>query len=80
MYRKYYLPPTFQIKFEKPDSHTYLLRTSQVVAIPIEKAFSFFETPENLFEITPDWPDFKLDKKREQSKIYEGLVIIGWQI
>jgi ligand-binding SRPBCC domain-containing protein len=49
-----------------------MLRTSQVLAVPIEKAFSFFETPENLFEITPDWLDFKLDKKGEQIKIYEG--------
>jgi hypothetical protein len=48
------------------------------LAVPIEKAFSFFETLENLFEITPDWLDFKLAKKREKSKIFERLVIIGW--
>lgn len=72
MYRKYDLPPTFQIIFEKPSKNTYLLRTSQTIAIPLEKAFSFFERPENLFEITPDWLSFRLDNKGGQSKTYEG--------
>jgi ligand-binding SRPBCC domain-containing protein len=72
MYRKYNLPPTFRISFKKLDSHTYLLKTSQVLAVPGEKAFSFFETPENLFEITPDWLNFRLDNIGEQSKTYEG--------
>ena len=70
--KKYDLPPTFLIRFEKPDRHTYLLRTSQVVAIPVEKAFSFFEKPENLFEITPDWLHFRFDSKCGQSETFEG--------
>jgi ligand-binding SRPBCC domain-containing protein len=49
-----------------------LLRTSQIIAIPVEHAFLFFEKPENLFEITPDWIDFRLDNKDGQSKTYEG--------
>jgi len=69
---KYDLPPTFQIRFEKPDRHTYLLRTSQVIAIPVEKAFSFFEKPENLSEITPDWLNFRFDSKCGQSETFEG--------
>jgi len=69
---KYVLPPTFHIRFEKPDRHTYLLRTSQVIAIPVEKAFSFFEKPENLSEITPDWLNFRFDNKGGQSETFEG--------
>jgi ligand-binding SRPBCC domain-containing protein len=72
MNRKYELPATFQIMFEKSDRNTYLLSTSQIIAIPVEKAFSFFEKPENLFEITPDWLDFRFDHKGGQSKTYEG--------
>jgi ligand-binding SRPBCC domain-containing protein len=69
---KYDLPPTFQISFEKPDRHTYLLSTSQVIPIPREKAFSFFEKPGNLSDITPDWLNFRFDSKGRQSKTYEG--------
>ncbi|MDH5203723.1 MAG: SRPBCC family protein [Nitrospirota bacterium] len=72
MNTKYNLPPTFQITFEKSDRHTYLLSASQIIAMPVEKAFSFFEKPENLFEITPDWLDFSFDHKGGQSKTYEG--------
>jgi ligand-binding SRPBCC domain-containing protein len=72
MNTKYNLPPTFQIRFEKPDRHTYLLSTSQIIAIPVEKAFSFFENPENLFEITPDWLNFRFDNKGGQSQTYQG--------
>jgi ligand-binding SRPBCC domain-containing protein len=42
------------------------------LAVLIEKAFSFFESPGNLSEITPDWLDFKLEKKGGQIKTYEG--------
>ncbi len=72
MNRKYDLPATFQIRFEMPDRHTYLLRTSQIIAIPREKAFSFFEKPENLSEITPDWLNFRFDNKGRNSQTYEG--------
>jgi len=60
MNTKYTLPPTFQIRFEKPDRYTYLLSTSQILTIPVAKAFSFFERPENLSEITPEWLNFRL--------------------
>jgi ligand-binding SRPBCC domain-containing protein len=70
--RKYNLPPTFQIGFETLDGHTYLLRASQILPVPIEKAFSFFEKPEDLFEITPDWLDFKLVDAAVKGATYEG--------
>jgi ligand-binding SRPBCC domain-containing protein len=68
----YNLPPTFKIRFEKPDRYTYLLSTSQILTIPVAKAFSFFERPENLSEITPDWLNFRFDNKGGQSQTYEG--------
>lgn len=58
--------------FEKSDKNTYLLSTFQIIAIPVEKAFSFFEKPENLFEITPDWLNFRFDNKDGQSQMCEG--------
>lgn len=41
--------------------------------VPQEKAFSFFEDPENLFEITPDWLDFKMVDMNKRTKIFEGV-------
>jgi ligand-binding SRPBCC domain-containing protein len=70
---KYNLPPTFQIGFGKLDRHTYLLSSNQILTIPIEKAFSFFEKPENLSEITPEWLNFRFDNKGVQSETYEGV-------
>ena len=55
-----------------PDRYTYLLRTSQVIAIPVEKAFLFFEKPGNLSEITPDWLNFRFDNKCGQRETFEG--------
>jgi hypothetical protein len=70
------LPPTFQISFEKPDRHTYLLSTSQVIALPVVKAFSFFEKPENLSEITPDWLDFRFNNTGGQAKRMKAQSLI----
>jgi len=53
MSEKYILPATFSIEFLKVNSQTYQLRTKQLLPVPQEKAFPFFEDPENLFEITP---------------------------
>jgi len=81
MNRRYNVPPTFQISFETLDAHTYLLRASQILPVPIEKAFSFFEKPEDLFEITPDWLDFKLVNAAVKGATYEGAefdYIIKW--
>ena len=81
MNRRYNVSPTFQISFETLDTHTYLLRASQILPVPIEKAFSFFEKPEDLFEITPDWLDFKLVNAAVKGATYEGAefdYIIKW--
>jgi ligand-binding SRPBCC domain-containing protein len=71
MTREYNLPQTFQISFDKFDRHTYLLRASQVLPVPVEKAFSFFEKPGNLFEITPDWLDFRLEHTPLKNETFE---------
>jgi len=50
MKKQYPLPATFTIRFDKTDGNTYLLSTRQILSIPKETAFSFFEKPENLIE------------------------------
>jgi len=72
MKEKYDLPPTFHIRFEKTDRVGYLLITHQILDIPIDQVFAFFEKPENLSEITPDWLNFRFDNKGRESKTFEG--------
>lgn len=38
----------------------YVLERSQVVPLPIEKAFDFFDDPHNLARITPPWLAFTI--------------------
>lgn len=52
---------------------TYRLKTSQVLTIPQERAFAFFENPDNLFSITPDWLDFKRVDMKEKTEVFEGV-------
>jgi len=61
------LPPTFKIELWLNQ-----LKTSQVLSVPQEKAFKFFEDPKNLFEITPDWLDFKMVSP-ERKEVFEGV-------
>ncbi len=65
------LPETFSINFSRPDSRTFLLSASQVLPVTRTKAFVFFENPRNLFEITPDWLDFRMcDMSKKE--VFEG--------
>jgi ligand-binding SRPBCC domain-containing protein len=50
----------------------YVLRTSQIFAIAMQDAFTFFEDPRNLFAITPDWLDFKMDSPETGDRVFEG--------
>jgi ligand-binding SRPBCC domain-containing protein len=45
-----------------PDQHpaTYTLERAQIIPVPLEVAFGFFEDPHNLRLITPDWLDFRI--------------------
>jgi ligand-binding SRPBCC domain-containing protein len=65
------LPETFSITFSRPDSRTFRLSASQVLPVARKKAFSFFEDPRNLFEITPDWLDFRM-LDRSKAGVSEG--------
>ncbi len=68
---EYEQPDDFLIAFKKVDFQTYQLRTSQTIPISREDAFEFFKDPCNLFEITPDWLDFRM-KACKETEVYEG--------
>lgn len=68
---EYLLPEDFQINFEKIDFNTHRLTTYQTISVSQEKCFEFFKDPCNLFEITPDWLDFKMTNC-QKVEVYEG--------
>jgi ligand-binding SRPBCC domain-containing protein len=53
----------------------YTLERAQVIPVPPEVAFSFFEDPRNLRLITPDWLDFRIMRIRG-SPLDVGTTII----
>lgn len=65
------LPEDFRIKISS-FGREYKLETFQTFPITREKAFVFFENPQNLFDITPDWLDFRMDNYEEGSKVFQG--------
>ena len=69
---KYNLPPTFRLSFERLDGLTKLLKASQILPVSVKEAFSFFEKPEDLSQITPKWLDFRLIKCAVKDETYEG--------
>jgi ligand-binding SRPBCC domain-containing protein len=70
-----HFPPTFTIEFKQIGCLTYKLMTSLVLPLPREAVFNFFEDPGNLFEITPDWLDFKMANINinEKTETFEGV-------
>jgi ligand-binding SRPBCC domain-containing protein len=66
------LPPTFSLRFERPDRFTHRLMTSQVLSLPCKETFLFFEDPRNLFDITPDWLKFVMRDRDLKTEIFEG--------
>lgn len=40
--------------------------------MPRWQVFTFFENPQNLFEITPDWLRFVMKDREIKSKVFEG--------
>ncbi len=68
---RYSAPEDFQISFDRVDFRTYQLKTSQTIGFSMEQSFEFFKDPCNLFEITPDWLDFKMTEC-SNTKVYEG--------
>jgi ligand-binding SRPBCC domain-containing protein len=68
----YILPPTFTILFQRIDGKTHQISTSQVLPLPRERAFTFFEDPRNLFDITPDWLQFVMKDREAKTAVFEG--------
>jgi len=65
------LPEDFRINIEVFEKG-YRLETFQALPMPREKAFIFFEDPKNLFDITPDWLDFRMVNNKSGDKVFEG--------
>jgi ligand-binding SRPBCC domain-containing protein len=66
-----HLPEDFRINIAFLE-RDYRLETFQTLPVLREKAFAFFQSPQNLFDITPDWLDFRIDAYKEGEKVFEG--------
>jgi len=69
------LLPTFTIYFQRLDRTTHRLAASQVLSLPREQVFTFFEDPANLFDITPDWLSFVMKASDPEPAMFEGAEI-----
>ncbi len=56
-------------------SKIQFIRRVQKLAIPVEEAWDFFSTPENLVKITPASLDFKITSELNGGEIYKGQII-----
>ncbi len=66
------LPPTFSLGFRRVGAAAYELAASQVLPLPRERAFVFFEDPRNLFDITPGWLSFIMQDRRSKAEMFDG--------
>jgi ligand-binding SRPBCC domain-containing protein len=66
------LPFSFSTIFRKINANTFQLSTSQMIQLPREQVFTFFQDPRNLPEITPDWLHFKVLDFDAGAQVYEG--------
>lgn len=58
------LRETDQPDLRGPHPSAYTLERTQVIPVPLEEAFRFFEDPHNLRLITPGWLDFRTSSIR----------------
>ncbi len=65
-------PSSFRIAFERLGPATWVLTTSQLIPLPREEAFAFFEDPANLAAITPEWLHFRLLNKGREPEVFSG--------
>ncbi|MEJ2254781.1 MAG: hypothetical protein P8Y75_10530 [Nitrospirota bacterium] len=66
-------PGSFTFGIERLHRGAYRLTASQLLPLPREKAFTFFEDPANLFAITPGWLDFRMtDPRQAERGVFEG--------
>jgi ligand-binding SRPBCC domain-containing protein len=66
------LPPSFTLSVRSLGNFTCELAASQVLPLPRERAFAFFEDPRNLFDITPDWLRFVMKDRETKTEVFEG--------
>lgn len=63
---------TFSIVFSTKGKDIFHLATCQVLPVPVDVAFSFFEDPGNLAEITPDWLQFEIRDTGKTKGLFKG--------
>jgi len=63
---------SYTIEFRKLSLLTHQLAASLFLPVDRRKAFSFFEDPRNLFEITPEWLDFRMLNPEQSKVVHEG--------
>jgi ligand-binding SRPBCC domain-containing protein len=66
------LPPSFTLTVRATGDSARVLSASQVLPLPREQAFTFFEDPRNLFDITPDWLRFVMKDREARTEMSEG--------
>jgi hypothetical protein len=66
------LSPSFTLNIRSLGRFTYELAASQVLPLPREQAFTFFEDPRNLFDITPDWLRFVMKDRATMTAMFEN--------
>lgn len=66
------VPKSVHITINRRGFLTYLLATSQVLPITREVAFTFFEDPRNLCDITPAWLDFCMLNTGSEVLVHEN--------
>ncbi len=71
MRQKYKWHSSFTLEFNRMGFLMHQLRSSQVLPLPPEETFVFFEDPRNLSAITPDWLDFRM-RNPDLHEVYEG--------
>jgi ligand-binding SRPBCC domain-containing protein len=87
--KSYALPESFSLTCDHIERASYRLKASIVLPVSREAAFTLFEEPGNLFEITPDWLDFRMTKGERPPEVHEGAefdytikwygVTFGWR-
>ena len=66
------LPSSFTLTIRSLENFAWELSASQVLPLPREQAFVFFEDPRNLFDITPDWLRFVMKDRESKTEMLEG--------
>lgn len=79
------LPSDFALTIVKTGLRRFTLKATQCVRLDREEAFSFFEDPRNLGEITPDWLDFRLldddiAEMRESALYHYAIRLFGIKV